>query len=195
MGRTWLNLASADASVPATRFELKPGLTVLGGPRGDLPVASSGGDCLHLWSEPPKLIFVGDDDPPRVNGKPALEVSLHAGDRIEWRALAATFGADESLAEIPESWMNPDAARAAAGAQSAAPGGSPWPWVKAGLAAELSLAEPDTVRRWQDAATRGEFNADTAAREILAASPGVLDDDPRLRERSSRLMRELLVGP
>ena len=77
MGRVWLNIQGADASAAGTRFELKPGLSVIGGARGDVPVPSSGGDCLHVWSDPPKLIFVGGGAPPKVNGQPAPEVSLH----------------------------------------------------------------------------------------------------------------------
>src|ERR1700741_3456991 len=127
MGRAWLDIAGAESGGAGARFELKPGLTMIGGPRGDVPVAASGGDCVHVWSQPPKLVFVGGGDPPRVNGAPALEVALHSGDRVEWRGSSATFHTDEPrLEEIPAAWMNP--ALGAATSAGAAP--APWRWVK-----------------------------------------------------------------
>jgi len=197
MGRAWLIISGTDASAAGTRFELKQGLTVLGGARGDLPLPASGNDTVHVWSEPPKLIFVGAGEAPRVNSHSAAEVALYSGDRIEWRGLAATFHCDpphERLQEIPADWMHPEgAAPAATSASGASASGSPWPWVKAGLAAELSLSDAGAIKRWQDAAARGELDVPAAAREILAAAPGLGDEDPRLKERCARLMRELLA--
>jgi hypothetical protein len=201
MGSAWLIFAGTEPNASGARFDLKAGLTVLGGPRPDVAVAGSGNDCVHLWSSPPKLIYVGADDPPRVNGQPATELSLHFGDRLEWRGLVATFGcepAHERLEEIPAHWENPaQAANAPAvqGGSSAPSGLSAWPLVKAGLAAELALGDADAIKRWQDAASRGEFDAQAASREILATTSGLGDDDPRLKDRCLRLMRDLLMAP
>ncbi len=201
MIRAWLILSAGDASASSARFELKPGLTMLGGVRGDISVPGSGGDCVHLWSDPPKLIFVGAGDPPRVNGRVAMEESLHDGDRIEWRGLAATFGCEGGpppLQELPAHWHSPEAganeptAADSVAAESAA--GAEWRWLKAGIAAELALADREVIKRWQSAASRGEFNAEAASKELLASAPDLAERDSRLTERCSRLMRELLMS-
>ncbi len=201
MIRAWLIVAGGDASASGARFELKPGLTMLGGVRGDIPVAGSGGDCVHLWSDPPKLIFVGAGAPPRVNGRVAMEESLHDGDRIEWRGLIATFGCEGGpppLQQLPADWHSPDVVAsepAAADPRTAeSAGGAEWRWLKAGIAAELALADRDVIKRWQGAATRGEFNAEAASKELLASAAELAERDPRLTERCSRLMRELLMS-
>ncbi len=199
MGRAWLIIVGTDPSAPAARFDLKPGLTVLGGARGDVAVPASGNDCVHIWSEPPKLIFVGAGVPPLVNGQPAPEVPLHSGNRIEWRGIVATFGCEavhERLEEIPAAWMNPaGGAHAPVGESGSVSGASPWRWLKAGLVAEMSLADSEAIKRWQDASARGEFDAESASRDLLAAAPGLRDDDPRITERCTKLMRELLMAP
>jgi hypothetical protein len=59
---------------------------------------------------------------------------------------------------------------------------------------ELGLADRAAARRWQEAVLRGEFDPDAAARELeqgASAVPG----DPRLLERSGRLLRDLLMAP
>ncbi len=199
MTRAWLTLAGGDASASGARSELKPGLTMLGGVRGDIPVPGSGGDCVHLWSDPPKLIFVGAGDPPRVNGHVAMEEPLHHGDRIEWRGLVATFGCaggPPPLQELPTDWHSPEsvAQQSVSADGGASHGDTEWRWLKAGIAAELALADRDVIKRWQGAATRGEFNAEAASKELLASAPELAERDPRLTERCSRLMRELLMS-
>ncbi len=200
MIRAWLILAGADAGVSGVRFELKPGLTMLGGARADIPVPGSGGDCVHLWSDPPKLIFVGAGDPPRVNGHVAMEDTLHDGDHIEWRGLVATFGCDGGpprLQELPADWHAPEVVAgepSTADPRTLAGGAAEWRWLKAGIAAELALADREVIKRWQSAATRGEFNAEAASKELLASAPELAERDPRLSERCSRLMRELLMS-
>jgi len=59
---------------------------------------------------------------------------------------------------------------------------------------ELGLAEPTAARRAQEAVISRSFEPDAAAGEINARS-GVADDDPRLLERTARLMRDLVMSP
>lgn len=187
MIRAWLDEAGA------ARFELKAGLTMLGGARADLRVAS-GADSLHLWSQPPKLIFVGGGALPRVNGREVQEVDLRHSDRIEWCGRVWTFGFDDGQAQLEE--LSPERPTVATGARGAADGRADPTWrrLKAGLVAELALADRAVTRRWQDAVARGEFDSEAASRELLAAASTVADDDPRLLERSTRLMRDLLMS-
>jgi hypothetical protein len=201
MIRAWLKLAGGDVGASGAHFELKPGLTMLGGVRGDIPVPGSGGDCVHVWSDPPKLIFVGAGDPPRVNGHVAMEESLHDGDRIEWRGLVATFGCEGGpprLQELPADWHSPEVVAnppvPAGPRTSESADAAEWRWLKAGMAAELALADREVIKRWQGAAARGEFNAEAASKELLASAPELDERDPRLTQRCSRLMRELLLS-
>lgn len=217
MSSAWLILARPDDSAPGARYDLKAGLTMLGGVRGDIPVPDSASDCVHLWSEPPKLIFVGAGEPPQVNGQPAMEMSLHSGDRIAWHGFAATFGYEDGQARLEElpaerpapvaavrepARVNPiavaaPAGRAAAGDYGSVPSaGGPvlWRWLKAGLLAEMALGDRALIKRWQDAVTRDEFDVEAATRELLASAPGLADDDPKLTERAKRLTRDLLMS-
>ena len=196
MSRAWLEILGPLAGTPEARHELKPGLTMLGGARGDLSVPASGSDCVHLWSEPPKLIFVGVGEPPFVNGRAALELSLHPGDRIEWRGLAWSFGYEDGQARLEEVLQSSLLATAPRAAVLAPEAGSDLAWrrLKAGLVAELSLSDRVVIKRWQDAVVRNEFDAESATRDLLAAAPGVADSDARLLERSTRLLRDLLMS-
>jgi hypothetical protein len=200
MSRAWLDPIDASDEVCGARRELKAGLTMLGGVRGDVAVPGSMSDCVHLWSEPPKLIFVRNAKAPRVNGVESQELSLRHGDRIEWFELAWRFGYDDgqaSLVQVAEAAPSRPAPSPLPTAQpipSAAHAGVAWLRLKAGMLAELSLSERSVVKRWQDAVVRGEFDAEAAARELIAAAPGVNDNDPRLAERSTRLMRDLLMS-
>lgn len=197
MSRAWLDSIDPAGGSTGARRELKSGLTMLGGPRGDVSVPDSGSDCAHLWSDPPKLIFVGSGAPPMVNGRAALEVSLRHGDRLEWRGLAWTFGFDDgqaTLTEVPESAPVRPPPDREIGALPARGTEAAWQRLKAGMLAELSLSDRAVIKRWQDAVVRGEFEPESAARELIAAAPGVSDADPRLSERSTRLMRDLLMS-
>jgi hypothetical protein len=69
-----------------------------------------------------------------------------------------------------------------------------WRRLKAGMLVELGMADRVTAKRWQDAVVSNAFDPDRCAEDILARS-GVLPGDPRLLERSSRLVRDLLMAP
>jgi hypothetical protein len=165
------------------REPLAPGLTRVGGPGCEVTLARAGADQLHVWDDPPKLVFVGKGERPRVEGLAVDEIALGGGERVEW------LGAWLRLAP------SADGGRQAAAAPSASSADDPaWTQVKAGMLFELGLADRALAKRWQQAIARGQFDADACARELVQSSraaPG----DRRLQERSTRLLRELLMGP
>ena len=171
-----------DEGGAVRREPLAPGLTRIGGPGCEVILPRAGADQLHLWDAPPKLVFVGKGERPRVGGQAVDEVELAGGERVEWLGVGLRLVSTAS-------------ARAAAPAPSgAAPEEPAWTQVKAGLLFELGLADKNAAKRWQQAIARGQFDADACARELVSTSrtaPG----DQRLRERCTRLLRELLMGP
>jgi hypothetical protein len=164
------------------REALSPGLTRVGGPGCEVTIARAGADQLHVWDDPPKLVFVGKGERPRVDGQAVDEIALGGGERVEW------LGAQLRLAPT-------EGARSSVGAASSSSADDPaWTQVKAGMLFELGLADRALAKRWQQAIARGQFDADACARELIQSSraaPG----DRRVQERSTRLLRELLMGP
>ena len=164
------------------REALSPGLTRVGGPGCEVTIARAGADQLHGWDDPPKLVFVGKGERPRVDGQAVDEIALGGGERVEW------LGARLRLAAATEN------ARPGGGAASSSADDPAWMQVKAGMLFELGLADRTLAKRWQQAIARGQFDADACARELIQSSraaPG----DRRVQERSTRLLRELLMGP
>jgi hypothetical protein len=165
------------------RQPLAPGLTRVGGPGCEVALARAGADQLHVWDDPPKLVFVGKGERPRVEGQAVDELALGGGERIEWQ------GATLRLTRAEKAGRSSEPAPAAVTADEPA-----WTQVKAGMLFELGLADKELARRWQQAVARGQFDADACARELVRSSratPG----DRRVLERSTRLLRELLMGP
>lgn len=212
MASAWIDLLERDGA--RRRVELKRGLTVIGGAKADVQVKDVDGDQLHVWDQPPKLIFVGFGEAPTCDGRAFEERELKSGDSVQWRGLRLDFGGLMSAAieEIPlaqplapraPATSPPSPARAAATVTPLAPpsGGAALPGVdelywrrlKAGLAVELGAADAAIARRWQDAIVRGEFDADACARDVLSAAPGLTD--LKLGERSTRLQRDLVMAP
>lgn len=66
--------------------------------------------------------------------------------------------------------------------------------VRAGLLVEGGHVPTEISRVWQEAVRDGEFDADSAAAEILAADPGPSVDEA-LERRSAVLMRDLVMAP
>ena len=64
----------------------------------------------------------------------------------------------------------------------------------AGILVEQKLADKSTAKRWQDAVIRGEFKADAAAEDLIAASADHLES-PKVLERAGRLERDLVMMP
>ncbi len=218
MGSAWIELVGRDGS--RRRFELKRGLTVIGGAKSDVPADGVEGDQIHVWDQPPKAIFVGFGEPPTCAGARFEERELKSGDVLLWRGLRLEFGGLMSamIEEVPlapplapvqprtvESGgrsTNPANAGAPAAASlgaAAGPAAMPgvdelyWRRLKAGMAVEIGAADASVARRWQDAVLRGEFDADACARDILNAAPGLTD--VRLGERTTRLQRDLVMAP
>ena len=205
MDRSWLEVAVGGTS---RRYELKSGLTSVGA-RGDVALEAQGGDQLHFWDQPPKMVFVGRGAQPRVNGLPRDEAQLSPGDAIEWAGARLVYGREGGAAQLQEldlAAVAPAAALSVAEqpppAQAVAPAPSglhpseeqTWRRLKAGMLVELGLADRAAARRWQDAVLRGEFEPDSCARDVLGTST-LGPADPRLAERSARLLRDLLMAP
>lgn len=181
------------------RVALRRGLTIVGGAKADVPVAGVDNDQLHVWDQPPKLVFVGFGEAPAASGTRFEERTLASGDVVTWRGVRLEFGgllaARIEEIELPAA---PVATQAPAnvGASSGGLVGADeqfWRRLKAGIAVEQGLSEGAVARRWQDAVMRSEFDPDAAARDILAAARGL--DDQRLGERSARLQRDLIMAP
>jgi hypothetical protein len=187
MARAWLETGQGAAR---KRLDLVGGHMTLGGPKSAFPIPGAGNDGLHLFDDPPKLVFVGSGERPRVNGAPVEEVELAAGDTLEWRGVTFVFGCQGGPARLEE-LTAPPAQPAATGASAPA-----WRKLKAGMLVELGLADKRVARRWQESVLRGEFDAALCTRELLAAGGDSFpDEDARLEERSTRLLRDLLMAP
>lgn len=221
MGAAWIEIVGRDGR--RQRFELKRGLTVIGGAKSDLPAEGVDGDQLHVWDQPPKVIFVGFGEPPTCGGARFEERELKSGDVLLWRGLRLELGGLMSalIEEVPlapplapppaplrgaagaarasatsaAATASASATQAATTSAAALPGVDELYWrrLKAGMAVEIGAADPAVARRWQDAVLRGEFDADACAREILGAAPGLTDF--KLGERSTRLQRDLVMAP
>jgi len=181
------------------RVALRRGLTIVGGAKADVPVGGVDNDQLHVWDQPPKLVFVGFGEAPTAGGARFEERTLASGDVVVWRGLRLEFGGLlAAVIEEIELPATPLAGRdpAAAGVGSSALAGPDeqfWRRLKAGIAVEQGLAEGSVARRWQDAVMRSEFDPDAAARDILAAARGL--DEQRLGDRTARLQRDLIMSP
>ncbi len=199
MAGGWLDISDASGT---RREALRDGLTRIGGVDGEIPLEASGSDQLHVWDRPPRAIFVGGGTAPTLNGRALDEEQLKPGDQLEWHGVKLVYGGEAApddhaaLEEIP---LAPPPAPAAAQPAVVARGLPPeedkvWKRLQAGLLVELSMADRVTAKRWQDAVMRDDFDADQCAREILARSPG-RGGDPKMIERSGRLLRDLLMAP
>ena len=85
----WVDLTVDSQTM---RQPLPEGLTRLGGPGADLVVPGAVGE-LHLWSDPPKLLKVGDAEClALLNGQPVEDASLADGDRIQFGQAVLLYG-------------------------------------------------------------------------------------------------------
>ncbi len=64
----------------------------------------------------------------------------------------------------------------------------------AGVMLEQGLADKRAAKRWRGSVMDGKWDPSACAQEILVSS-GASRDDPRLRERSARLLRDFLMAP
>lgn len=186
---SWLRFEGAGSPSGESRVELKSGLTRLGGAGCEVVLPEASADQLHVWDEPPRMKFVGVGERPRVGERSVEEHPLLPGDRIRWAGVTMTYERDPQrpvLEELAPEASAPDLAAARD------PRG--WRRVRAGIMAELGLAESGAVRRWQDAVRRGTFDPDACAEELLS-QPLKSTSEDRITDRTSRLERDLLMAP
>lgn len=183
----------------------------LGAPPCEVVAPSPEGGELHLWSEPARLVFVGAGGLVLLNGRAVEEAPLSDGDTIQWGGLVVVVHPPavlEELAPEPTAAVAPKAGGGTGlqpkGAPAAPPAASPAPpagsasgagqasqRLLAGLAAECGVGDKAAIKRWQAAVLRGEWDPDTAAREILQGTDPAA---PALLERASRVQRDLLMS-
>jgi hypothetical protein len=176
-----------------SRADLRKGLTRLGGPGCDVVIPGAPEGELHVWSDPPKIMRIAGRAELEVEGRCAEECPLESGVRIRWAAITMVYKVDQPvLQEIAFSTPGPAPATVVARRPSD-PEDRAWQRVRAGLAIDLGLVEKRVVGRWQDVVLRQEFDADACAREILASTEKFTLDDPRVIERSGRLLRDFLM--
>jgi hypothetical protein len=185
---SWLEI---EVGGVRSRADLRDGLTRLGGPGCDVVVPGAPEGELHFWSDPPKMIRVAGRADLEVDGRRAEECLLEDGRRIRWSGVSLTFRRQAPvLEEIP--LEEPAPARTLERAPD--PDGRAWRRVQAGLAIDLGLVPRPLVQRWQQAVLAQEFDADSCAREALAQAEKFALDDPRVVERSGRLLRDFLMA-
>ena len=56
MAGRWLDISDA---LGTRREVLRDGLTRIGGGDAEIPLAGSGTDQLHVWDDPPRMLFIG----------------------------------------------------------------------------------------------------------------------------------------
>lgn len=183
MSRVWLETSGPHGE---RRLELGAGVLRLGGEGSDLRLEVPAGAWLEVGGSPPRLVHHGAGTPPRVNGREVRELALVHGDRIEWGgALLVVRSSDPAAALEPLPAQESGATHLDAVVAAR---------LQAGLLCELGLVEPKAARRWQDAVLANAFDPDAATRDLLAAAQAS-SGDVRLRERSARLLRDLLMAP
>jgi len=166
-------------------------LTKIGGQSPDVSMQGLPQGELHVWSDPPKVVLVAGQAALAVNGVDCREALIADGDRIDWGEVRFHFRRKESAPVLEEIAVSAPPAAPAVPAPGS--GGSSWTRVRAGMMVELGLAEKGAVRSWQESVMRGEFSPDACARDLSVGSD--LDgEDPRLLERSGRLLRDFLMA-
>lgn len=88
MSEAWLE-RERDGRIE--RHPLRRGLTRVGGPRADVELVGVADDELQLWDDPPKVVHLGGEPHPSVNGDACTEARLEPGDAIVWRGTRFVF--------------------------------------------------------------------------------------------------------
>ncbi|MAE28828.1 MAG: hypothetical protein CMJ87_07565 [Planctomycetes bacterium] len=197
----WLEVLEAGE---LRRFPLAPGRTRIGGLGCEVVLASSPAGEVHIWDTPPRALYTGGGAPPELDGIPREELALadglvltFGGARITYRLPNPAAGVLEELVDEPAISAPVASPAEAAPARSPghqAAGGRVETRLMAGLLADQDLAPAPVLKKWREAVKQRRFDPDTCARELLAGGQ-VAPDDPRLLERSGRLMRDLLMAP
>ena len=170
VGEAWLEVRGAAGE---RRIPLASPRTRLGarGSGVDVELPVTGPGELHVWSEPPKLVHVGEGALPELGGVPVEESPLRSGDSVAWAGVTFVYRTAEEPS-LPRAFRR----------------------LLAGMLVDLGMAPRKESRRWQEAVVRGEFDADACADELLAATR-VDPEDTRLLERAGRLERDLRMSP
>lgn len=195
---------------------LRPGLTRIGplGGRGvHVEIDGATGE-LHIWDEPPKVVRVQGDDALVADGNMVEEALLEDGTVFAWSGAKFRYLAPapapavapvlpepvlmepvlmEIVEEAPPLFGGPGGNTPGAGTVLGENELRAWRRVSAGLLVEVGLADKKATKRWQAAVVRQEWDADAAARDILAASAAGTSD-PKFVERAGRLERDLLMS-
>ncbi len=176
------------------REVLRDGLTRVGGTGADIVLPGAVDGELHLWNRPPRAIFVGRGPRPKKAGVPFEESELRPGDAIEWAGVVLRYGGEAASADqaaLEELPASGDEARPRELADELAAGARR---VLAGLACDLGLVDPASVRAWQQAVLEQRFDPEACARELL---PPVLAPEVRQRllDRSGTLLRDFVMAP
>jgi hypothetical protein len=191
----WIEITDASGT---RREPLRAGLTRVGGGDAEVLLAGVGSDELHVWDDPPRAVFVGAGAQPRYGGTPFTERALAPGDRIEWAGAVLELGEGHASEASFEEIVDP--ARAVTGPGVSAVAGAEGDGertlarLRAGLLVDLGLTDASVVKRWQRAVVDGSFDADLCAGAVAAASRAGADD-PRMRERAGRLLRDFVMAP
>lgn len=176
-----------------SRADLRTGMTRLGGPGCDVVIPGAPEGELHVWSDPAKIIRISGKAALEVDGKPEEEALLSPGQTLRWGGTVMTYR--NSVPVLQE--IEPPSNKVPSGLHSLNandPTQKAWIRTQAGLAIDLGLVPRKTVSRWQEAVLQQEFDPDTCAQEALAAAEKFTLDDPRVIERSGRLLRDFLMA-
>ncbi|MBI5432229.1 MAG: hypothetical protein HZA52_05290 [Planctomycetes bacterium] len=180
MAYAWIERTTPQGS---ERHELERGLTRLGGARAHVAIEGVVDDELQLWDDPPKLVHLGAEPHPTVNGRTCSETALEPGDVIEWRGARFSFRAIARRAQLAleEETAAPEHAARLRAARR----------LLAGFAVEHELVDVDALRRWR--ASAGNLEVDRCAEELLRT----LDKDAarKLLEASARELATRIEPP
>jgi hypothetical protein len=189
MQEAWLDVHQEGRT---KRHTLAAGRTRVGGVGCEVSLdrALSAPDAgeLHIWSDPPRVVYVGRGDAPLLDGRVFEQAPLEPGSSLQWQGAVMVFGQTSILEELQD---EPPAA--GVGSETGAARDEVAERVRAGLLADLNLTDKQAVQRWRTAVMASEFDPAACARDLLAgeqAGPG----DARLLERATRLQRDLLMS-
>lgn len=170
-------------------------MTRLGGPGCDVVIPGAPDGELHVWSDPAKVIRITGRAELEVRGKCADESLLEAGEEIRWGGVTMVYRCSAPvLEEIPIANEAPPVADLPSNKRVFDPSEKSWLRVQAGMAIDLDLADRNLVKRWQESVLQQEFDADACARQVLSSADKFTLDDPRVIERSGRLLRDFLMS-
>jgi hypothetical protein len=186
VARTWIETTGPDGG---RRLELAGRTLRVGAGAADVQVPVPADEWLEIGGDPARLVLHGAGPPPLVNGRPLRELVLAHGDRIEWGATVLVFRSEDPARGLQPLVVSGGGTQLGAQLDPVVAAR-----LQAGLLCELQLVDRAATRRWQDAVVAGAFDPDAAAVELLAAAQAGAGD-PRLRERSARLLRDLLMSP